>query len=43
MTGTIGLIDDITERKRMEETLRQTSRALKAITDCRQALIRATQ
>ena len=42
MTGIMGIIDDITERKRMEETLWQTSRALKAITECRQALIRAT-
>jgi PAS domain S-box-containing protein len=40
--GTVGIIEDITERKRMAETLWQTSRALKAITECRQALIRAT-
>jgi PAS domain S-box-containing protein len=42
MTGIMGLIEDITERKRMEETLWQTSRALRAITECRQALIRPT-
>jgi PAS domain S-box-containing protein len=42
MTGIMGLIEDITERKRMAETLWQTSRALKAITAGRQALIRAT-
>ena len=42
MTGIMGIIEDITERKRLAETLRQTSRALKAITACRQALIRAT-
>ncbi len=42
MIGTMGIIEDITERKRMGETLRQVSRALKAITECHQALIRAT-
>ncbi len=42
LIGTMGIIEDITERKRMAETLWQTSRALKAITECRQALIRAT-
>ena len=42
MTGIMGIIEDITERKRMAETLWQTSRALKAITAGRQALIRAT-
>jgi PAS domain S-box-containing protein len=42
MTGVMGIIEDITERKRLAETLWQTSRALKAITACRQALIRAT-
>ncbi|MFA5110802.1 MAG: PAS domain S-box protein [Desulfobaccales bacterium] len=40
--GTMGIIEDITERKRMEETLHKVSRALKAITECHQALIRAT-
>ena len=40
--GMMGIIEDITERKRLAETLRQASRALKAITECRQALIRAT-
>ncbi len=42
MTGIMGIIEDITEPKRMAETLRQASRALKAITECHQALIRAT-
>lgn len=42
LTGIMGIIEDITEPKRMEETLRQVSRALKAITECHQALIRAT-
>ena len=42
MTGIMGIIEDITERKRMAATLRQASRALKAITECHQALIRAT-
>ncbi|MDO9070974.1 MAG: PAS domain S-box protein, partial [Deltaproteobacteria bacterium] len=40
--GAMGIIEDITERKRMAATLRQASRALKAITECHQALIRAT-
>lgn len=42
MTGIMGIIEDITESKRMAATLRQASRALKAITECHQALIRAT-
>ena len=42
MTGVMGIIEDITEPRRMAETLRQASRALKAITECHQALIRAT-
>ena len=42
MTGIMGIIEDITESKRMAETLWQASRALKAITAGRQALIRAT-
>ncbi len=42
MTGIMGIIEDITERKRLAATLRQASRALKAITECHQALIRAT-
>ena len=42
MIGIMGIIEDITERKRMAATLRQASRALKAITECHQALIRAT-
>ena len=42
MTGSMGIIEDITVRKRLEATLRQASRALKAITECHQALIRAT-
>jgi PAS domain S-box-containing protein len=40
--GTMGIIEDITEPKRMAATLRQASRALKAITECHQALIRVT-
>jgi PAS domain S-box-containing protein len=42
MIGTMGIIEDITGRKRMAETLHKVSRALKAITECHQALIRAT-
>jgi PAS domain S-box-containing protein len=40
--GMMGIVEDVTERKRMEETLRKVSRSLQAITACRQALIRAT-
>ena len=40
--GTMGIIEDITARKRMAETLQRVSRALRAITECHQALIRAT-
>jgi GAF domain-containing protein len=40
--GNMGIIEDITERKRLEATLRQASRALAAITECHQALIRAS-
>jgi PAS domain S-box-containing protein len=42
MTGIMGIIENITEGKRMAATLQQASRALKAITECHQALIRAT-
>lgn len=40
--GTTGIARDITERRGMEEALRQVSRALKAVTECHQALLRAT-
>ncbi|MCL4502525.1 MAG: PAS domain S-box protein [Deltaproteobacteria bacterium] len=40
--GTAGVARDITERRKMEEDLRQVSRALKAVTECHQALMRAT-
>jgi PAS domain S-box-containing protein len=40
--GNMGIIEDITERKRLAATLKQASRALRAITECHQALIRAT-
>jgi PAS domain S-box-containing protein len=42
VVGTTGIARDITERRKMEEALRQTSRALKAITECDQAMMRAT-
>ena len=43
MNATMGIVQGSREPKRMEETLRKVSRALKAITECHQALIRATQ
>jgi signal transduction histidine kinase len=42
MSVTMGIVQDSREPKGMEETLRKVSRALKAITECHQALIRAT-
>lgn len=42
VTGTTGIARDITERRRMEEALRKVSRALKAVTECDQALLRAS-
>ncbi len=41
--GTVGTARDVTERRQMEEALRKLSRALKAITECHQAMMRATQ
>ena len=40
--GTAGTARDITARRRMEEALRKVSRALKAVTECHQAMLRAT-
>ena len=41
--GTVGTARDVTARRRMEEALRKVSRALKAVTECHQAMLRATQ
>jgi PAS domain S-box-containing protein len=38
-----GILFDITDRKQAEERLNRTSRALKALSACNQALVRATQ
>ncbi len=40
--GTVGTARDITARRRMEEALHRVSRALKTVTECHQALLRAT-
>ncbi len=40
--GTTGTARDITARRRMEEALQKVSRALKAVTECHQAMMRAT-
>lgn len=40
--GTTGIARDITKRRQIEEVLRKVSRALKAVTECDQALLRAT-
>ena len=42
VVGTAGIARDISARRRMEEALQQVSRALKAVTECHQALLRAT-
>ncbi len=42
VVGTAGIARDISVRRRMEEALQQVSRALKAVTECHQALLRAT-
>jgi putative nucleotidyltransferase with HDIG domain len=39
--GTLGIIRDITERKRADELLHKLNRALKVVTECDQILVRA--
>jgi signal transduction histidine kinase len=42
LSGATGIVRDTREQRGMEETLRKVSRALRTITECHQALIRAT-
>ena len=42
VVGTAGIARNISARRRMEEALQRVSRALKAVTECHQALLRAT-
>src|SRR5271166_3772167 len=41
-TGSLALVSDITERKHAEEMLRRLNRELRAISDCNQVLLHAT-
>src|SRR5271165_294204 len=41
-TGSLALVSDITERKRAEDALRRSNRELRAISNCNQVLLRAT-
>jgi len=41
-SGCLALVSDITERKHAEEALRRLNRELRAISNCNQALLRAT-
>src|SRR5271157_5388668 len=41
-SGCLALVSDITKRKHAEETLRRLNRELRAISNCNQALLRAT-
>ena len=41
-SGCLALVSDITKRKRAEEALRRSNRELRAISNCNQALLRAT-
>ncbi len=41
-SGCLALVSDITKRKRAEEALRRLNRELRAISNCNQALLRAT-
>jgi PAS domain S-box-containing protein/putative nucleotidyltransferase with HDIG domain len=41
--GTLGIIRDITERKKADELLHKLNRALKVVTECDQILVRATE
>jgi putative nucleotidyltransferase with HDIG domain len=40
--GTLGIVRDITERRKSEELLKKLNRALKVVTECDQVLVRAT-
>src|SRR5271166_6605447 len=41
-SGCLALVSDITKRKHAEEALRRLNRELRAISNCNQALLRAT-
>ena len=43
LTGAVHLVSDITWQKTREETLRQTNRALRLLSDCNTAVVQATK
>ena len=43
LTGAVHIVSDLTWQKAREETLRQTNRALRLLSDCNAAVVRATE
>ena len=43
LTGAVHIVSDLTWQKAREETLRQTNRALRLLSDCNAAVVQATE